>query len=78
MRVVESKDTWNGMPVRQYDFLMTPDATAADLGHGNVRMLVSVRKNCAPHVKWVFAGTKRQGWATQAYQWLRGHARAAA
>jgi hypothetical protein len=58
------------MPVRQFDFLMTPDATAADIGRGNVRVLVSVRKNCAPHVKWVFAGTKRKGWAKQAYQWL--------
>jgi hypothetical protein len=70
MRVIESKDTWNGMPVRQYDFLMTPGATADDIGPGNVRVLVSVRKNCAPYVKWVFAGTKRQGWAQQAYQWL--------
>ncbi len=70
MRVVESKDTWNGMPVRQFDFLMTPDATATDLGLGNVRVLVSARRNCAPHVKWVFAGTKRQGWSKQAYQWL--------
>jgi hypothetical protein len=70
MQVVESKDSWNGMPVRQFDFLMTADANATDLGLGNVRVLVSTRKNCAPNVKWVFAGTKRQGWATLAYQWL--------
>jgi hypothetical protein len=70
MRVEESKDTWNGAPVRQFDFLMTPDADATDLGFGNVRVLVSTRKNCAPHVKWVWSGTKRQGWAKQAYQWL--------
>lgn len=70
MRVVESNDTWNGMPVRQFDFLMTPDASPTDLGCGNVRVLVSARKNCAPHVKWVWAGTKRQGWAKLAYQWL--------
>lgn len=70
MRVVESKDTWNGMPVLQFDFLMTEDASPDELGCGNVRVLVSARKNCAPHVKWVWAGTKRQGWAANAYRWL--------
>lgn len=70
MRVVESKDTWNGMPVIQFDFLMTEDASPEELGCGNVRVLVSARKNCAPHVKWVWAGTKRQGWAANAYRWL--------
>lgn len=70
MRVVESKDTWNGMSVLQFDFLMTEDASPKDLGCGNVRVLVSARKNCAPHVKWVWSGTKRQGWAATAYRWL--------
>lgn len=70
MQVVESKDTWNGMPVLQFDFLMTADANPKELGYGNVRVLVSARKNCAPYVKWVWAGTKRQGWATLAYRWL--------
>lgn len=70
MRVIESKDTWNGMPVLQFDFLMTEDASPKELGCGNVRVLVSARKNCAPHVKWVWSGTKRQGWAATAYRWL--------
>lgn len=70
MNVVESKDTWNGMPVKQFDFLMTADATPTDPGCSNLRVLVSHRRNCAPYVKWVWSGTKRQGWATQAYQWL--------
>jgi hypothetical protein len=69
-RVVQSKDSWNGMPVRQYDFLFTPDAIPSDLGAGNVRVLISARKNCAPYVKWVWSGTKRQGWAESAYRWL--------
>lgn len=70
MQVIESKDTWNGMPVLQFDFLMTADANPKELGCGNVRVLVSAKKNCAPHVKWVWSGTKRQGWAATAYRWL--------
>lgn len=70
MRVVESKDSWQGMPVQQFDFLMTADASPTDLGEGNVRVLVSARKNCAPYVKWVWSGTKRKGWAKAAYLWL--------
>lgn len=70
MKVAVTKDTWNGMPVQQFDFLMTADAKPTDLGCGNVRVLVSHRQNCAPYVKWVWAGTKRQGWAKQAYEWL--------
>lgn len=73
MRVFESRDTWNGIPVRQFDFLMTEEASPTDLGEGNVRVLVSARRNCAPHVKWVFSGTKRKGWATAAYRWLVEH-----
>jgi hypothetical protein len=73
MRIVQSKDNWNGIPVHQFDFLMTTDATASDLGEGNVRVLVSARMDCAPHVKWVWSGTKRKGWAKDAYQWLAEH-----
>ena len=70
LRVIASRDTWNGAPIRQYDFLMTPDADPVQLGSGNVRVLVSVRKHCSPHVKWVWVGTRRRGWATAAYRWL--------
>jgi len=73
MQVVISKDTWQGMPIQQFDFLMEPGATPKDLGTGNVRILVSARKGCAPYVKWVWCGTKRKGWATQAYAWLNAH-----
>lgn len=73
LKVVQSKDTWNGTPVQQFDFLMIDGASPTDLGEGNVRVLVSHRRNCAPHVKWVFAGSKRKGWARKAYQWLVEH-----
>lgn len=70
MRVVESQEKWQGMAVRRFDFLLTPDANPTDLGFGNVRVLLSARKGCSPSVKWVWTGTKRRGFATAAYGWL--------
>ena len=69
-RVVETKDHWNGTPVRQYDFLFSAAATPTDLGVDNVRVLVWVRRNCTPNVKWIWSGTRRQGRAEAAYRWL--------
>ena len=70
LKVLESKDSWNGMPVQQFDFLMTEKADPNCPNEGSVRVLVSARKNCAPYVKWVWAGTRREGWAEMAYRWL--------
>ena len=60
MQVVESKDTWNGMPVLQFDFLMTKDASPKELGCGNVRVLVSARKNW--HLISGCGQNEMQGW----------------
>lgn len=70
-RVLETKQVWNGMQLKRYDFMMTDEATAGDQGTGNVIVLVSARRGCRPCVKWVWCGTRRKGWASAAYGWLK-------